>query len=411
MKRTVTLLLALCLVLSLCACVGEKTAPGGGETPAPQTAESVPMGEISQTASGARYENPWLDLACDLDGNWYVYSEEEMAQIVGMTMENFDDAEYRERLQNAELYYDFFAARLDGLASINMNYSQPVDGADAMTEERYVQMALPELQKGLEAGGMTGVKVETATMTFAGQEKTGVSFYALGQGVDYYGLQFYFFVEGRVATLTLGTFGTDQTAELARLFYALSAGPQETESAPGGLDTQRGAASLEEIQGILTGDFLFTEEQVNCMSYEMLLGCVLTCDPENGLQLVEDYDLPAITALLNERFFSAVGSTPVRYGAFSYAHYPVTDEIRQETLHWYQEQESSIVAEYGEYPYQRIREETEGYQEFVGVVYTVTDGAGNSTKGVDSFEENGLMIIKSNGRYFWMAFCLFDGLA
>ena len=187
--------------------------------------------------------------------------------------------------------------------------------------------------------------------------------------------------------------------------------PQEPEIGTSDLGTQRGASSLEELEGFLTGDYLFTEEQVNCMSYEMLLGFVLTCDPENGLQLVEDYDLPAITTLLNERFFAVVGTDAPHYGELSFTRYPVTDEIRQNTLDWYAAQERSITAEYGAYHYQRIYEETEGYQEFIGVRSSVTDSAGKLSQGADSFTENGLMIIKSNGRYYWTAFCLYNGRA
>ena len=60
-----------------------------------------------------------------------------------------------------------------------------------------------------------------AARSHSGETKA-VHFYALNQGVDYYGLQIYFSADDRFATLTLGTFGEDKTETLLELFYPLS---------------------------------------------------------------------------------------------------------------------------------------------------------------------------------------------
>lgn len=236
MKRTITLLLALCLGLSLCAC-GGSAAPTTGNVPASQTTgnapasqtetapapaeEGVPMGQITRDGNGAHYTNAYLGVACDLDSSWYVYSEEEMAQLMGVSQELLEGTDYEELVKSADLYYDFCVTRLTDNATVNINYSQPVQGLENVSEDAVPERMLGQLKSSMEAAGMTDVQVDTVTVTFAGREKTAVRLSANFQGAAYHALQFYYFVNGRVATLTLGTFNEDRTLELTELFYAL----------------------------------------------------------------------------------------------------------------------------------------------------------------------------------------------
>lgn len=269
MKKTITLLLTLALVLALCACgqsgnTGSIPAPAAAtEEPAAEPAEepvaepveeaaaepaeepteepteepveepavepteepaaaesdaeALPLGEITETETGIHYENAELGIACDLDKNWYVYSEEEMAQLAGITADKFKGSNYEELMKNSNVFYDFFASRIDGLATINVNFSYTGStlGVDI---EKYLDFMLPQMKTMIESSGMTDVVVEKNTVTFAGSERSGILIHAKTEGIDYFAQQVYFTVGPRISTLTMGTFLEDTTADLVALF-------------------------------------------------------------------------------------------------------------------------------------------------------------------------------------------------
>ena len=53
---------------------------------------------------------------------------------------------------------------------------------------------------------------------------------------------------------------------------------------------KRGATTVKQLVAVLGREELFTADQVNCMSVEMLMACLTVCDAENGLELLEHYD-------------------------------------------------------------------------------------------------------------------------
>ena len=216
-----------------------------------------------------------------------------------------------------------------------------------------------------------------------------------------------------ILLLLLQTLGLGQTPFPAETFVPEE--PEETaaaEPAEAAAEPLRGAESLEELLELLAAKPLFSPEQVNCMGYEMLLASVTACDPENGLALMGDCDPEEIAALLYERFFPAVGLNPLRYEILRQYPFQISDDIIQGTLNWFKSQKSSVIAQYGETNYERIRREVEGYEFFYVLDYTVTDSEGASREDRESQgNSNGLLIIQSNGRFFWTAFDLFSGIA
>ena len=113
MKKSLLVLLCLCLLLSLCAC-------GGRVDPLPK--EALPRGQTSSRAGITVYENPWLGFSLNLDRDWYVYGEEELAQQTGIAADLVEGSEYEEILRSTPVFFDLFASRRDG-ASINLNFT------------------------------------------------------------------------------------------------------------------------------------------------------------------------------------------------------------------------------------------------------------------------------------------------
>ena len=203
--------------------------------------------------------------------------------------------------------------------------------------------------------------------------------------------------------LLLGSFGLP-----AALAEEPSAEPAEASSVD---QAERGAKTWKQLLAILDGKDLFTAEQVDCMSMEMLMACLTVCDAENGLERLEHYDPEAIAELLNERLFDAVKGVGLRYRITDLYDGGFTEEIGQQTLSWFESQKDSFVSQYGEENYRRVHEETAGYEEFLFPEYTVCYADGSTKKdGYTRGNPNGLTIIKSNGRYFWMAMDLFANM-
>ena len=124
-------------------------------------------------------------------------------------------------MRRAQSFFDLYAENPDLPATVNLNFTTLKQQIDPSNEQVLAAMQA-ELQSGLEAGSMQNVETELRTVSFLGGETKAVHFYALNQGVDYYGLQIYFSADDRFATLTLGTFGEDKTETLLELFYPLS---------------------------------------------------------------------------------------------------------------------------------------------------------------------------------------------
>ena len=195
----------------------------------------------------------------------------------------------------------------------------------------------------------------------------------------------------------------------------LSAGTRaETENTPGSAAgetaAESGAASLDELKEILGSGFLFTEQKVNCMGQEFLLACISVCDPENAQALFEERDCAKIASLLNDRFFQAAGVKPLRYKIVRGMEYELTDEMRQQTQDFFMNSRDLVVAQYGEYFFQKVSEENAGRQRIVLLIYTTEDEDGVTGSGPDDIT-SGLCIAVVSGRYYWNDFSLFRSVA
>ena len=238
MKKTISILLSLCLLLALCACGGESSPAKTEEKPAAEAPaeaapaaeepaaeeptldeNAVPLGELSDTGSGTRYENRYLGIGVTLGSEWTVANEEDMAQIIGAAQSMFEGGSYEDLAKNAEMFYDLYTARDDG-ATMNLNFSD-LKGAKIPDLDAYLETMLPYLQQMMESSQMENVTVELNKTQFTGSERSGILMQADSPNGRYYAQQYYFVVNGRIAVLTLGTFGENTTGELAAMFEAL----------------------------------------------------------------------------------------------------------------------------------------------------------------------------------------------
>ena len=100
MKKILVLFLALAMILALAAC----GAAGKGDPTL-----------VRGTVDGLNYQNESLGLGCTLEGDWHVFSDEELAEMSGTTAEIFNDPEkYQKLLESSRQADEAYTAAKEG---------------------------------------------------------------------------------------------------------------------------------------------------------------------------------------------------------------------------------------------------------------------------------------------------------
>lgn len=218
MKKLTAMLLVLVMMLSLCAC-GEKNVSG---TVSPQEEQTEVDFQLGVT-TGGKYESTFLGIGCSLDDSWSFASQEELAQMIGATAEMFDNEEYAEQMKNTDMFYDMAAAADDGLVNINIIIqNMGLLYGMALSEEKYIEVSQEGLEEQLSSAGFTLEGVEAGTVTFAGQERSGLHITCTYQGIAYYCQQVYIKQGNYMSVITLASFFEDDTDAMLDYFYAVS---------------------------------------------------------------------------------------------------------------------------------------------------------------------------------------------
>ena len=217
MKKITAMLLVLVLMLSLCAC-GEKNVSG---TVSPQEEQTEVDFQLGVT-TGGKYESTFLGIGCSLDDSWSFASQEELAQMIGATAEMFDNEEYAEQMKNTDMFYDMAAASDDGLVNINIIIqNMGLLYGMALSEEKYIEISQEGLEEQLSSAGFTLEGTEAGTVTFAGQERSGLHITCTYQGIAYYCQQVYIKQGNYMSVITLASFFEDDTDSMLDYFYAV----------------------------------------------------------------------------------------------------------------------------------------------------------------------------------------------
>ena len=218
MKILTARFLARMLILSLCAC-GDKDVSG---TVSPQE-EQTEVGFQLGVTTGGKYESTFLGIGCSLDDSWSFASQEELAQMIGATAEMFDNEEYAEQMKNTDMFYDMAAAADDGLVNINIIIqNMGLLYGMALSEEKYIEISQEGLEEQLSSAGFTLEGTEAGTVTFAGQERSGLHITCTYQGIAYYCQQVYIKQGNYMSVITLASFFEDDTDSMLDYFYAVS---------------------------------------------------------------------------------------------------------------------------------------------------------------------------------------------
>ncbi len=239
MKRRIALLLALVMLVSLCACgkteseirgavtaiTEEPQTEAPSQTEAEEATEESPVEDVEVKiglVNGGRYESEFLGVGCELDENWIYATQEEMAQLMGITTEAFADTDYAESIKDAEMFYDMYAANADGLSSINVLLQNlGLIYGTVLTEEQYIELSTQSLSTQLESAGFSNVEWEVVQLDFAGESRPGLKISSEIEGVPYYCTQAYIKSGSYIAVITLATYFEDTTEAMIDYFFAV----------------------------------------------------------------------------------------------------------------------------------------------------------------------------------------------
>ena len=231
MKRLLAALLALAMVTALAGCSGK--APSGTITqikPTEAPAETPTEAPTEATVSlgrmtGGVYENTYAGFACTLDESYYTAAE--LQDLSDLTQEALQDSALAEQTGKFDNITDMMAESQELLASININYTrlsaQERIAFAVATEEQIVDTTLEQedtLVQTYAQMGIDNAQMEKTKVTFLGQEHTAIHTSASIQDLPYYILQLFCYNLGGqyYVTITLATFGEDNTAALLDLF-------------------------------------------------------------------------------------------------------------------------------------------------------------------------------------------------
>ena len=236
MKRLISALLALTLVLALAGCAGNRE-PGGTITPktdASQETTTAPAEETTEATvslgrmEGGVYTNEYAGFGCELDESWSFKTAEELQDLSQLTEDMLRDSTLADSKYST--ITDMMAENYELLASINVNYTR-LSVSDRLTfstisEETLIDTTLLQKDDMIQSYAQSGIQVssmEKTQVSFLGEQHYAIHTVATIEDTPYYLIQLFCFNLGGQynVTLTLASFVEDNTAGLLELFYAV----------------------------------------------------------------------------------------------------------------------------------------------------------------------------------------------
>lgn len=199
LKKTMALLLAWLLAVSLCACGTQ------GKT------------FVAGTVSGNHYESAFAGVSCDLGSDWTFMTDEQLREYNAQTQQIFGD-DYAAALANATVITDMFATHTNQMDTVNVTFKKLIDTGTALTEEAYAQTSGSSVAEGLTATGFENVTYETGKIPFAGGEHSAIFVTGTFAGIAMYETLALVKCEGYMMIVTVCTWYENTTQSVLANF-------------------------------------------------------------------------------------------------------------------------------------------------------------------------------------------------
>ena len=150
------------------------------------TAEPVGNGYIQGSHHNGIYTSDFIGLTCELDSNWSFYSDAEIKQLNGITMDMMDE-EIADKLKEAALICEMVATNASTGDSINVNLEKiPSTVSSSTTVESLLKSQFDILKDGLESTGATVDVIEFERFGVSNTTLDGIYIEVTTNGQKYY---------------------------------------------------------------------------------------------------------------------------------------------------------------------------------------------------------------------------------
>lgn len=138
MKRIISFLLVLVLVLSMVACA--ESGSGGGKKKT-TTGDKTDVVEISRgTTAGTLYKNEILDFIFTRPSSWVYSTDEEIAMVIGVGAEMLEDDRFQVALDKNAAMYDMMVVDMVTQSNVIVGYENlKMSLSSNITEEQYIE--------------------------------------------------------------------------------------------------------------------------------------------------------------------------------------------------------------------------------------------------------------------------------
>ncbi|HIT33354.1 MAG TPA: hypothetical protein IAC31_01825 [Candidatus Faecousia intestinigallinarum] len=226
MKRILAGVLCLLMVLALSACAVQiafqpkNTQPpsAAAETTAPLEQED--MAEIQGSFADGVYTNTCLGIQGVFDESWYIASDEERMELMGILAEEVNEEALAEQFRSAGNIIVFYAQDSNG-SSVNMTIEDLGLRSAFITEEIYVAASLEQIPEVLESMGVSFVRVDQTTYSISGVEHAAVDVHGYVNGVDFHEKIVCIQAGNYMGAITAACYGNNLTAKMLRAFSAI----------------------------------------------------------------------------------------------------------------------------------------------------------------------------------------------
>lgn len=172
MKKIIAFLLAMLMLLSLASCSEEaKTETGENENSEAGTEESLPEERftyIRGTVDGNVYSNEYTGISFEAPEGWVYFSDEEIAEIMGVSMDYIFDGVDEKALEEIGIIYDMYCVDYATGNCITVNSENMIlvhEGA--IDETYYLTLASVQVAEQLSGGNVKIIKNEPGIATIA----------------------------------------------------------------------------------------------------------------------------------------------------------------------------------------------------------------------------------------------------
>lgn len=254
MKRLFAALLMIAMVLSLAACGNTEaeitTEEPTAETPTTEeptteeptteeptteeptteepTTEEQETGNLADwidnaassilgTRSENKYESVYMGFGVELDDSWYIYSEEELAAMLGISADQFSNENFANLLESSSSVVEFLASKADGTTISIARERLPY----AMDDETYFDAAMLLMEDTLASAGYENIAYEKGTVTFLGEERICLNLSYSFTGIELYQILVLVQAEGYISVVTATSLDPAQCPGLLDVFYAI----------------------------------------------------------------------------------------------------------------------------------------------------------------------------------------------